>query len=42
MARTNRFQPTDKQKADKKNRYPKSKTKERMKFKQRVNELAYS
>lgn len=40
MARTNRFQPTDKQKADKK-KYPKSKTSERMKTKQVVKELAY-
>jgi hypothetical protein len=40
MARTNKFKPTEKQLADKKNRFPHSKTKEKNRIKQLVREVA--
>lgn len=42
MARTYRFKPTEKQLKDKKNRFVKSKTTERIKVKQSIKEIAYS
>jgi len=41
MARTNRFKPTEKQLADKKNRFSCSKTKEKNRIKQLVREATY-